>query len=487
MINNSVAIEDPKRIVEVEMASESSDYHCNGDNLERFEEKLHPGPPIGFESPPMFTMKKAKRKDDGPLDIFCSWVVEHQIGLSLNLFLLLTLTHLSFPRARRHTRKFFELSYFNSESGEYCAGWNDAWMVLFWIVVFTGLRAAVMDYILMPFAKKGGVKTQRDQTRFAEQAWLIVYYCCFFPLGMYILVNSDYWLNLKNLWVNFPNREMTGLVKWYILVQYAFWLQQIMVINIEERRKDHWQMFTHHIVTTMLIFTSYGYHQTKVANMILCVMDSVDIFLSVGSPYTWKLLACDFAFAFFLLVWIGARHVVYLTICYSIWADLPVTIGYGCYRGKKGAIEGPFPPPDRFGHLLEPFRDPKGVVCFNDNIKSGFLGALLFLQVITIMWFVMICRVALQVIRGGQADDTRSDDEGEEEEEIEDERHAALEQMGEKVPQPYEEEVGVEAINLRGRTSNASRYRKGTSSATGVSLPSDTKELLGRIGCDKSI
>lgn len=55
-----------------------------------------------------------------------------------------------------------------------------------------------------------------------------------------------------------------------------------MVINIEERRKDHWQMFTHHIVTTMLIFTSYGYHQTRVANLVLCVMDVVDLILPVS-------------------------------------------------------------------------------------------------------------------------------------------------------------------------------------------------------------
>jgi hypothetical protein len=45
-------------------------------------------------------------------------------------------------------------------------------MVFYWIVVFTGLRAAVMDYLLTPFAKKAGAKTERDQTRFAEQAWL---------------------------------------------------------------------------------------------------------------------------------------------------------------------------------------------------------------------------------------------------------------------------------------------------------------------------
>ena len=76
---------------------------------------------------------------------------------------------------------------------------------------------------------------------------------------------------------------MDGLFKWYYLVQFAFWLQQILVVNIEERRKDHVQMFTHHLVTCALIFGSYGYHYVKVGNVILCIMDSVDTILAVGA------------------------------------------------------------------------------------------------------------------------------------------------------------------------------------------------------------
>jgi acyl-CoA-dependent ceramide synthase len=106
------------------------------------------------------------------------------LGLAVNLLMLLGLTHISFPRARQHTRQFFELSYYNPESDEYCIGWSDAWLVVYWIVIFTGLRAAVMDYILLPFAKAGGVKTERDQTRFAEQSWLLIYDSIFWSLGM---------------------------------------------------------------------------------------------------------------------------------------------------------------------------------------------------------------------------------------------------------------------------------------------------------------
>ena len=103
------------------------------------------------------------------------------------------------------------------------------------------------------------------------------------------MYNHEHWLNLRELWTGWPNRELEGSMKWYYLIQFAFWLQQILVVNIEELRKDFWQMFTHHIITCILMFASYGYHQTKVGNVILCLMDVVDLFLSV-SPANLKQL-----------------------------------------------------------------------------------------------------------------------------------------------------------------------------------------------------
>jgi len=147
--------------------------------------------------------RKAKRKEDGPMEIICRWTVKHQIGmcllcthfskirtnilysgLSINLLMLLFLTHACFPRVRNQTRKFFTLSYYNPDSGKYSLGPNDAWMVFYWVVVFTGLRAAVMDYVLTPLAKKGGIKKQKDQVRFCEQAWLFIYALLFWSFGM---------------------------------------------------------------------------------------------------------------------------------------------------------------------------------------------------------------------------------------------------------------------------------------------------------------
>jgi acyl-CoA-dependent ceramide synthase len=177
-----------------------------------------------------------------------------------------------------------------------------------------------------------------------------------------------------------------------------------------------------------------------------------------------------------------------MTVVYSLYAHSDTVSIPGCYRGKMSSITGPFPPPDNFAHLLEPFTDPEGLVCWTGKVKWGFLIALLFLQVLTLVWFSMIVKVAVNVLKGGQADDTRSDNKGEDELEKEKKPGTTGRLDEPEELQPFEEEVGVEFLNLKGRRSHESpnRYRKRVNRASGISLP-DRKELLGRIGCDKEI
>ena len=202
-----------------------------------------------------------------------------------------------------------------------------------------------------------------------------------------------------------------------------------------------------------------------------------------------------------MLVWIITRHVFYLMVVYSIYADIPKEIRYGCYSGSNENLTGPSPAPDSFAHLIDPFRDPQGVVCWNNEIKWAFIYTLLALQVILCVWFGMIVKVALKVLRGGEAEDSRSDDEGDDDEEEDEEdmdeidpnptntpghnQKATYYQPAVELP-PIEKEVGAEGLNFAGqRHSPSRRFRKSGGVASGVNLHSDPKELLGRIGCDK--
>ncbi|KAK4157370.1 TLC domain-containing protein [Chaetomidium leptoderma] len=431
-------------------------------------------------------VRRVKRKDEGPIKQLTQWFVDNQIGFSFNLLALLFLTH-GMPRARDYTAKYFNLSYYNPTTGNYGLGWADGHLILFCIVLLTGLRAATMEYILAPFAKSQGISKRKDITRFSEQAWMSVYYSFFWPLGLYIYCQSPAFLNLHELWTDWPDRELSGLMKAYMLAQLGFWLQQLIVVNIEDRRKDHWQMVTHHIVTSILIYASYRYGFTPVGNLILVLMDVSDLILGIAKclKYLGYHTICDVIFGVFIASWLVTRHVLYLTVCYSVWAHTSPIMGIGCVSGARDNLTTRFEPPtDKgIGYLLEPLWDSEGTVCWDETIKWWFLSMLLFLQCLTIMWFSMILRVAVKVIKGAPAEDVRSDGEGGEGEGGEDEDEFVYEEA-----QPLEEEVGVEEIDLK-NWERRTGVKRSAPTTTGVSLPghSDRKEFLGRIGCEKQV
>ncbi|KDN42872.1 LAG1-domain-containing protein [Tilletiaria anomala UBC 951] len=59
-------------------------------------------------------------------------------------------------------------------------------------------------------------------------------------------------------------------------------MHQILVLNLEARRKDCEQMFAHHVIAIALIVSSYITNYHRIGNAILCLMDPSDILLSVS-------------------------------------------------------------------------------------------------------------------------------------------------------------------------------------------------------------
>ena len=88
------------------------------------------------------------------------------------------------PRARQSTRKFYQISYHDPATGKYAAGWDDIYLVFYSIIVLTALRAATLDYLLVPLATFSGITKKKEKVRFAEQAWILLYDTVTWSLGM---------------------------------------------------------------------------------------------------------------------------------------------------------------------------------------------------------------------------------------------------------------------------------------------------------------
>ena len=90
-------------------------------------------------------------------------------------------------------------------------------------------------------------------------------------------------LDPVDVWINYPYRPIAGPLKFYYLLQTAFYLHQMLILNAEARRKDHWQMMTHHIITVALMVSSYNVNHTIVGCFIMLLMDTSDIYLPVSA------------------------------------------------------------------------------------------------------------------------------------------------------------------------------------------------------------
>ncbi|KAF9971012.1 sphingosine N-acyltransferase lag1 [Actinomortierella ambigua] len=361
---------------------------------------------------------------------------------------------------------------------EYGKGWDDMYMVLLWILIWTGVREGVMTRAFIPLgryfkvgekksaaasaaaataasgkhaqneeAKKVVLKegsgnnklkaqtVQRDSRRaaacpkeeqiregkllrFAEQGWLVLYDGCMWTFGMIQLYHAPYWNGTKYFWLDYPKTHLSATFKWYYLIQLAFWLQQLMLalLGIEKRRKDFAEFLIHHVITCLLVSFSYSFNLTSIGHGVLCAMDFSDIVLAACKmlKYIHKDQVADIGFVFFVITWIASRHYYYGKIIYSAWTEPAVYAEMGW--------------------------DPSRGLYFTKNILNGFLFLLIALYAVLIFWLLLIFRVVIKVLKGENSEDVRSEDEAEEEE-VEEEEEQEQEQEKEKEQERKQEEV----------------------------------------------
>lgn len=214
----------------------------------------------------------------------------------------------------------------------------------------------------------------------------------------------------QSCWGTYPNTPIPQLTKFYYLAQLGWWFHQIYVINTEKRRHDHWQMFSHHVLTIALVTLSYIGNFTRVGTVIHVLMDFCDILLPVSLAfyhststadsqlakmfrYLSFITLCDSTFVLFLLSWLATRQIGLSYMIYTSWVHAP--------------------------QLNEYKWDPATEHYMSEAALNGFIAMEIILLGLATMWFFMACRVAVRVLRGQGAEDVRSDGEEECEDRVE--------------------------------------------------------------------
>jgi len=245
-------------------------------------------------------------------------------------------------------------------------------------------------------------KVHRSVLRFAEQGWALLCYSFQCGFGFYVHYNFPTKMLSPGvgIWSGYPSSHypLPGPVKFYHLNETAFYIHGIFILTAEARRKDHIQMMSHHFIAIALMLLSYAWNFTRVGCLIMVLMDVCDVLLPLAKmiKYMGGTLSCDIVFGLFMVAWFITRHILFMLVIVSIYVDLPV----------KSSLRW----------------DPQNGYYVSTKIYVGFLVLMSLLQVLQLIWFSTILRVAYRVITGRGAEDARSDDEVSEEDEDDDEK-----------------------------------------------------------------
>ncbi|KGO68391.1 TRAM1-like protein [Penicillium italicum] len=345
----------------------------------------------GHTSPSNSTPKPTKR---GSLLRHCrDFAGKHTWTIPLGLVLAFLSLYALNPTESNPISHFIFLSYKENSLNDdpntpthYGKGLWDIAFVSFYVIVLSFTREFIMQEILRPLAASR-IKSRRKQARFMEQAYTAMYFSVLGPAGLYVMRQTPVWyFNTRGMYELFPHRTHAAEFKFYYLFEAAYWAQQaiVMLLGMEQRRKDFMELVAHHIVTLALIALSYRFHFTYMGIAVYITHDISDFFLALSKSLHY--IAPDIMMPFYAAsvgAWVYLRHVLNLRILYSLLTEFQ-TVG-----------------PYELNWETQQYK------CWISNIIT--FGLLAVLQALNLFWLYCLLRSAVKFLVTGEKKDDRSE------------------------------------------------------------------------------
>eukprot|EP01006_Ploeotia_vitrea_P052569 TRINITY_DN67704_c6_g2_i2.p1 TRINITY_DN67704_c6_g2~~TRINITY_DN67704_c6_g2_i2.p1 ORF type:complete len:237 (-),score=133.03 TRINITY_DN67704_c6_g2_i2:72-782(-) len=177
-------------------------------------------------------------------------------------------------------------------------------------------------------------------------------------------------------WTGYPLEAMGDGVRYYYLLQLGYYFHLVIAQLVEERKKDFWEMFVHHLATITLVLFSYLTNFVRIGTLVLLVHDISDPIMEAAKLANYSQLGAvpDVMFAIFAVVFGTSRLYVYPKyVIYSAMYESLAEVGY---------------------------------------FRSWYIfnGLLILLLCLHCFWFYLILRMVVQFVRHGTIKkDARSD------------------------------------------------------------------------------
>ncbi|XP_069110731.1 ceramide synthase 6-like isoform X2 [Argopecten irradians] len=149
--------------------------------------------------------------------------------------------------------------------------------------------------------------------RFTEAAWRFAFYFSVFIYGVIVLWDKPWFADSSNCWIGYPHHHIPRSIFWYYMIEIGFYSSLMFSQFIDVKRKDFWEMFTHHVATMLLLCFSWSGNFVRVGTLVLVIHDAVDFWMEAAkmAKYLKYQRLCDVLFAIFGVVWFVTRLIIF--------------------------------------------------------------------------------------------------------------------------------------------------------------------------------
>ncbi|TFK55939.1 longevity assurance proteins LAG1/LAC1 [Heliocybe sulcata] len=290
----------------------------------------------------------------------------------------------------------------SDDDPRYQKGYLDFAFIAYHIIVWSFVRQSITLHFLKPWARWCGIKKEGKLDRFGEQGYAVVYFGFFGLWGLRIMSQlPTWWYRTEYFWIDYPHWDMKPELKRYYLMQFSYWLQQLIVLafRLEKPRMDYKELVAHHIVTLWLIGWSYLVNLTLIGNAVYVSMDIPDVFLAFSKLLNYlQTEAKVVSFAIFVVIWTYFRHYLNLVMLWSVYSEFDLIPESAKYW------------------------DPPRGVWMVWWMKWQIFAPILLLQLLNLFWYYLVLRIIYRAIVERGITDVRSDDEDDGEDEPDDDK-----------------------------------------------------------------
>ncbi|KAF8745908.1 hypothetical protein AX14_004213 [Amanita brunnescens Koide BX004] len=359
-----------------------------------------PQTPLGSASP---TCASPPRHLGPPVSIWLRWAVNPSSAFIVLLAPVVLYANWRFlaplfePGISNPFAPFFLLSGLVPSSSRddprYAKSYLDLLFIAYYVVFWSFVRQSLTIYVSRPIARYFKIRKEAKIDRFGEQTYAFLYFLVVGAWGLRIMSQlPTLWYRTEYFWIDYPHWDMKPELKRYYLMQSAYWCQQLLVLllGLEKPRKDYLELVAHHIVTLWLVGWSYLINLTLIGNAVYMSMDIPDTFLAFSKllNYIQWNTAKLYSFAIFMCVWTYFRHWLNLRILWSVWFEFDL-IPQSAKQWK-----------------------PEDGVWLTHWMRYQVFAPIVLLQLLNLFWYYLMWKILVRAVITLEADDDRSDDEG---------------------------------------------------------------------------